>query len=513
MKLLTFLAVFVVSLPLFANSNYTNQDIDRILEYSNQEEFGVIYQATVKKLIEDEEKEVFYNSSTFFNLLTAPKLYSIHYILFGEYVNSGSEKMCFFGGWMVYKQGRKCPRPWKMRNHSKFKRDLSAHVYSKEYNCGGSSFRCNPLIFGSTSSGNGKCINYSPVNNLSSRCASASADLVDAHVNKLKDDPILRGKFSAYLAELLKKCGKSRSGTCGILKSHLDKIVTKAKATNDVNLCRDIVEPVLNVDNVVTVATRINTPPVVTSDDDNEDIPTPVSLAEAEQKMFENYKKMGGDPKAFAHVMCFYKKHKESKFKGGHGRGLGIKDKCNIIINDYNKSSKYKRLFVMNRCTGKVQAMQSSHGVGGGAGAGKNSHSTARHISNKGNTNLSPSGFFIMGGWHRTSKPWAPGIKMHGLQKGINDNSYRRGVVFHRSKNKRGAYCGGGIASSDESSPRLSGSNCGRTHGCIGIPPSNWGVATDKIKGERSGGPLLYTYSHIEAAKPASYCGGSNLWQ
>jgi hypothetical protein len=512
MKLFLILSLLGFSSLALANQDLGSYEIDKALDQASPAEFQEIYSQVVTHLKEAEAKEEF-DSRLNLALFHSPKFSFIKSLIQSTFVVSGYDDLCFFGGWMSKKGGNnKCRMPWKMRTHSKFKREHSAHVYSRQYNCGGVNFRCNPLIFGTNTSGKGKCVTYDPVRNLSARCAAASAGNIDNHIRNLKEDPILRKKFAHYMKFLLEECKNPGSSTCKALKGHMTKLYAKAKESNDVNLCQAIVEPIVTAGNFIDVGARIDALPVPSRQpsDDSDDSQT--GLTSIEDEMFRNYKKLGGNPKAFAHVMCFFKKHQDSQFQGAHRRKLKITEKCKIIINDYTKGSNEKRLFVMNRCTGKVKAMQSSHGKGGGSGAPVNSHQNAKHFSNRFNTRLSPSGFFIMGGWHHTSKVWHPGIKMHGLQKGVNDNSYGRGIVLHRSMTSSGGYCYGGIATSDQSNPRLRGQSCGRTWGCIGLDPSKWSESSKDLLGTRNGGPLLYTYSPREAAKSASYC-GDKLWQ
>jgi hypothetical protein len=46
----------------------------------------------------------------------------------------------------------------------------------------------------------------------------------------------------------------------------------------------------------------------------------PVKIAADEKELFNNYKRLGGNPKAFKHAMCFFNKHQKSSFKTGGGR-------------------------------------------------------------------------------------------------------------------------------------------------------------------------------------------------
>ncbi len=242
-------------------------------------------------------------------------------------------------------------------------------------------------------------------------------------------------------------------------------------------------------------------------------------LAASEEELLNNYKKLGGNPKAFYHAMCFFNKYQNTTFSSGSG-AKKITNKCKIIINDYTKPSYEKRLFILNRCTGEVKAMQSSHGQGGKRGVALSTKAKLAETSNRVDTSASPSGFFILGDWHRSpsGKSWSPGIKMHGLEKGVNDLTYARGIVLHKTNysNGKGSYCNGGLASSDDNDPnlKLKGQSCGRTHGCIGVPLSNWSMMTREVKGTGQGGPLTYNFAPDREAKmPNDWCGGDNLWK
>jgi hypothetical protein len=99
------------------------------------------------------------------------------------------------------------------------------------------------------------------------------------------------------------------------------------------------------------------------------------------------------------------------------------------MINDYSKASSQKRLFILNKCTGEVKAMQSAHGRGGSNGVAASGGSKLNGISNTPDTNASPSGFFVLGDWHTTEKRWGPGIKMHGLER-VPTIMHGRGGLF-----------------------------------------------------------------------------------
>jgi hypothetical protein len=209
----------------------------------------------------------------------------------------------------------------------------------------------------------------------------------------------------------------------------------------------------------------------------------------------ENFEKMGGSPKALKHALCFVEKHSETNFKSAAGGTVKIQDECKIAINDHaGKGERENKMFIVNKCTGEVKLMNVTRGYAGiGQGTGK--------------TN---PGFHIMGGDHESQKFWSPGIKMHGLQEGINDEAWGRGVVVHRAMSGEGNYCTGSMASSESNETEVSG-ECGRSAGCPAVSPENWDEVVEDLRGDSSGGPLMYNYTDDEAEKPDDYC-GDNLW-
>lgn len=213
----------------------------------------------------------------------------------------------------------------------------------------------------------------------------------------------------------------------------------------------------------------------------------------------ENFARMGGTARALSHALCFMDRHKNTNFNSAAGGKVRIKDPCKFAINEHaGRGERANKMFILNRCSGEVKVMNVARGSGGiGQGKGK--------------TN---PGFHIMGGDHNSpsGKVWSPGVKMHGIQRGINDEAYGRGVVMHRAMNSRGGYCSGGMASSNNPSSQGVGGSCGRTNGCPGVDPSNWKTVVNDLRGDNGGGPLMYNYTNREASKSDDYCGDS-LWQ
>ena len=428
-------------------------------------------------------------------------------------------ELCFFGGWPSIKKDNKCLRPWKKKVEAKIKSYNLPDDQSGE--CRKKYFRCNPLIFGA------KCIKWNRRTDYNVACAESSPPYFRAI--ELLNDPSSLEQHNALLEELVTpKCRDESSYECDVISSYLIQVKEQIIQQTS-NMCKIDSTGLIDIGNrnlnmLVNTTTKLETlsKPIFHPDEYD-------SLNKTEKKLFNNFVKLKGNPKAFFHALCFYKKHKEKMFEQ-NGGDLKIDPKnCHILINDYTKSSTQKRFYSLNICPpekggGEVLVMPSSHG--GGKGNKTNDKGIARHFSDKPGTNLSPTGFLIIGQQYRGKAPWKPGIKLHGLQnaeEGVdknrfmgNRNTYARGVVLHKSKNFKRDYCEGSISSSREQRPILNGEKCGRTHGCLGVPSTSWDFIDKHLKGkeEKNGlvtGPLLYTFGPKQANKPMNYCGGNNI--
>ena len=144
-----------------------------------------------------------------------------------------------------------------------------------------------------------------------------------------------------------------------------------------------------------------------------------------------------------------------------------------ITVIDYTKPSTSRRLFLIDLQTGELQRYLVSHGKNSG-------WLYATRFSNRPGSFESPLGFFRTGDKFEGSH--GPCLELHGLQKGINDNSVTRGIVMH------GAHYAGTTAitaNKAKGSARL-----GRSFGCPTVPMDAAEHVIDKIKG----GSLLYIW-------------------
>lgn len=103
-----------------------------------------------------------------------------------------------------------------------------------------------------------------------------------------------------------------------------------------------------------------------------------------------------------------------------HASAIGNKRYLTVI--DYTKPSCDKRMFVFDLREERVEAYLVAHGKNSG-------HTYATEFSNEVDSLKSCRGFFLVGekyeGKHGTA------LVLHGLDKGVNDNAVKRGIVMH----------------------------------------------------------------------------------
>lgn len=252
-------------------------------------------------------------------------------------------------------------------------------------------------------------------------------------------------------------------------------------------------------------------PPEPTAEQLAKENPQPKTLRE---QTFANFTKLGGDSVALTQALCFLDKNKNANFnaQGDPTRPQGIKisNQRYITINDHNAPMSKARFFVVDLETGKVEAFFSSHGGGGKKGVPESTIDEA-FTSNLDSSYASPRGFFITGSKRiGSSDPrWKFSMKLHGLQRGINDNSYARAVVMHPFP-----MMPPGKATSDDSNPKLTDYGpFAFSRGCPMLAEEHAENIIDRIKSPntKTGGSLYYNYSKEEKSYGPEYCGDDGL--
>lgn len=129
-------------------------------------------------------------------------------------------------------------------------------------------------------------------------------------------------------------------------------------------------------------------------------------------------------------------------------RKEGLDDKQLLTIIDYSKPSCERRLWVIDMKNEKV--LFNTY-VAHGKNSGK---ATATSFSNKPHSLKSSFGVFITDEVYTGHSGYS--MRIHGLERGINDNVYERNVVFHGA-----SYVGADIAKSR--------GMLGRSWGCMAV--------------------------------------------
>lgn len=140
-----------------------------------------------------------------------------------------------------------------------------------------------------------------------------------------------------------------------------------------------------------------------------------------------------------------------------------------ISIIDFSLPSSEKRMFILDMKNYRVlNHSLVSHGQNSGL-------QYAVNFSNKGATHMSSPGFYITRETYQGGNGYS--LKLDGMERGINDNAYRRGIVVH------------GAAYVNESIARARG-YIGRSHGCPAVPSQDSREIINQIKG----GSMLFIY-------------------
>jgi hypothetical protein len=150
-----------------------------------------------------------------------------------------------------------------------------------------------------------------------------------------------------------------------------------------------------------------------------------------------------------------------------------FKNRRYITIIDYSKPSTAKRLFLVNMESGGVEKLMVSHGRNSG-------WLYATRFSNQPDSFRSSKGFFRTGGKYYGKLGAC--LQLHGLEKGVNDNAFNRGIIMH------------GAHYANPNSIGMNRGRLGRSLGCPAIPKEAAENVIDKIKN----GSLLYIHGKPE---------------
>jgi hypothetical protein len=166
------------------------------------------------------------------------------------------------------------------------------------------------------------------------------------------------------------------------------------------------------------------------------------------ENLKKEFVKNGLNTKLLSHVVCFFKEHETSVFRkkisfmdDGALRCSGnpsitLDSKRVFAIIDYTVNSDRRRMFIVDRKTGKISMMAVAHGryeadfLNTELSQNKNSVLQARYYSNEINSNAPSSGFFVAG--MEYDGKFGQSLTLHGLESQVNDNACERAVVIHK---------------------------------------------------------------------------------
>lgn len=130
-----------------------------------------------------------------------------------------------------------------------------------------------------------------------------------------------------------------------------------------------------------------------------------------------------------------------------------------LTIIDYSLPAIVKRLWVVDVVTHRVLATDYlAHGEGSG-------NLWATRFSNKDGTHQSSLGTFITGSAFDGVRGYS--LRLHGIEPGINDNAYNRGLVFHGTPGVSEARARKGAMGRTEGCPAVSSQSVRRLIGLI----------------------------------------------
>lgn len=147
-----------------------------------------------------------------------------------------------------------------------------------------------------------------------------------------------------------------------------------------------------------------------------------------------------------------------------------IKNRKFLAVIDYTRPSHAKRLYLLNRETCEVGKYLVAHGKNSG-------YSYPTRFSNDVDSHMSSRGFYLTGRTYIGSHGLS--LLLHGLEKMVNDNSLKRGIVIH------------GAEYVNYRSVLVNRGRLGRSFGCPAVPASEAAQIIHKLKD----GSLLYIHA------------------
>lgn len=225
---------------------------------------------------------------------------------------------------------------------------------------------------------------------------------------------------------------------------------------------------------------------------------------------------LANSQQAVALALAFFVKNKDRIRCQGPRTAQKITNREWMVVNDYTKPHDEKRQFLINIKTGEVVSTYTAHGYGSNQPSGKcpeiyritcvNRYGHQRikckiplSFANTSDVGTTLRGFFTTANQYRSTvvgfrvgdPPYQPGanngVRLVGLQNGINETALGDGKVWHRA------------AYADKTGGKNS---CSSSAGCPAVPPEVF----EKFKDAIDGGALMYNHTILDQEKRMPEC-------
>ena len=141
-----------------------------------------------------------------------------------------------------------------------------------------------------------------------------------------------------------------------------------------------------------------------------------------------------------------------------------------LTVIDFTRPSYARRMHILDMETGETERFLVAHGENSG-------YIYATELSNQIGSHRSCRGYFLTGEDYQGD--YGPALRLHGLEEGVNDSTFRRDIVLH------------GATWSSYGTILENGGRLGRSWGCPAVPLPAAGRIVERLKG----GSLIYVHA------------------
>jgi hypothetical protein len=407
-------------------------------------------------------------------------------LLLSQAIAKSGGSICFFGGWPSRTSSSGlCQTPWTHSRDSELK-NFGA-TYDRSHYCGGANlFRCNPLFFGPGKNGNGICVKFKKIAQVTSLCYSESRDQIDKIFSAYQNDELFKKRYLATVALMLKYCStKKNHSPCQLLTLQVQSLSERVCGGNrnleEMISSQPILDLIRDVQGIPPRAIVVPEPKppraIIVEEPARPRVASDRPIDQGLCNLYQTFKSKGVPSTPLLQALTYY-----------HNNRSRFPNERYLSIADYSQNSSQKRFYLLDLTTGNVSAEKVSHGSGhrNGVKYGDRDHDgmidSCRHSDNS-RLNMTRPGFYKVSDFYESTRhrgDWPVlekgtrnnGMRLVGLSS-TNDDALGKGVVMHEAP-----YNVGGNAT------------MGRSYGCPAFVPGQGAPLMRKMQG----GSLLYAY-------------------